>query len=259
MLSDWVSSIKYFYQKVLYDDTPSFIYHTDGYSDDAPQDYTVLCRGSHCIDAMSKGRNGRYHVVRFKGPDRAVISRRDFCRAWACTRRTIAFLGGLKSSIQEFDHEEEYGKDLEMISGLLSKYEAYWDELDYVMQHITHWEILAYVPLIYDPLPPDYLSLVADPAIPPSRKWDLYAGSDVINSRHQAPFSGLYVLYVKKVLELHEEGFEDQWFDMWDKWRPDPIKYQLYRFPRDIGIGEDELELKKKSQGVRNGELSAKR
>ncbi|WVQ75305.1 hypothetical protein IAR50_004921 [Cryptococcus sp. DSM 104548] len=265
MLSSWASSIKYYYNKLVYDDTPSFIYLTDGSSDNAPEHYDILYSRSNCFDVKNKryvnpDSYGRYHLVRFKGPDRVIISRRDFCKAWACTRRTAAFLGGLKSSIQDFDHDQEFREDFEMISGLLSKYEAYWDELDYVMQHVSRWEVLAYVPRDYDPLPPDYLSLVDNPTIPPSRKWDLYAQAMVVRRKihyhHEAPFSGLYVLYAKRILELHEEGFEDRWFDMWDKWKPDPVKYQLYQYPRDIGIGEDELQLKKKSQCVKDGELS---
>ncbi|ODN82662.1 hypothetical protein L202_00959 [Cryptococcus amylolentus CBS 6039] len=49
----------------------------------------------------------------------------------------------------------------------------------------------------------------------------------------ESPFNALYILYVKKTLELYEEGFEN----------------------RDIPISESELQLRKKSEGVNFGDL----
>ncbi|TYJ55166.1 hypothetical protein B9479_004204 [Cryptococcus floricola] len=218
---------------------------------------------SWCFDVLSDSWASHYYIVRFKGPEEVTISisREDFCKAWAISRRTVAFLGGLKSSIQDWGLEQEHAEDLETISELLRKYEAYWDELSFVMQHISSWERIGYLPFTHDRLPPNYKSLITNPGKPPSRTWIL-KGTGNWNWaplkaywRCESPFSALYIFYVKKILELHEEGFEDRWFAMWDKWGPDPVEYNLYRFPRDIPISESELQLRKKSQGVNFGEL----
>ncbi|WVQ77249.1 hypothetical protein IAR50_006932 [Cryptococcus sp. DSM 104548] len=148
-----------------------------------------------------------------------VISRRDFCKAWA----------------------------------------SYWDELDFVMQHVNYWEENGYLPRNYAPLPPRYALLITNPTIPPSCTWDLKGRQ--MRARleahygHDAPFSASYVFYAKEVLELHEEGFEDRWFEMWERWKPDPVNYRLYRSPKDVPVSESELELKKKSEGVSFEEL----
>ncbi|ODN74862.1 hypothetical protein L202_07166 [Cryptococcus amylolentus CBS 6039] len=136
------------------------------------------------------------------------------------------------------------------------------DELSFVMQHISSWERIGYLPFIHDRLPPDYKSLVINPVKPRSRRWMLN-GVDNYNWAPldaqfycESPFSALYIVYVKKILELHEEGFEDRWFAMCDKWGPDPFEYEVYRFPGDVPINESELQLRKKSQGKKLGESS---
>ncbi|WVQ72040.1 hypothetical protein IAR50_001584 [Cryptococcus sp. DSM 104548] len=211
MLAHWVARFKHFYDELGKDDTrPPFIYNTN-------------------------------ITVPWTGPEGVAVTVIDFCKAWACTRRTVAFL------------------DLEMISGLLKRYEAYWDELNYVMQHVDSWEDIGYLPRTYANLLLDYQSLIANPTIPPSRTWNI-KGEGMMDrieadESHEAPFSALFIFYVKKILELHEEGFEDRWFEMWERWRPVPGKYRLFRFPRDIPVSESELDLKKKSEGVHIGQL----
>ncbi|ODN91322.1 hypothetical protein L198_05832 [Cryptococcus wingfieldii CBS 7118] len=278
MISQWVTRAKQLYNELGDNDTrPRFISNT-------PYNDSLHCGAlnskSFCFDVLSDHSASRYYIVRFKGPEGVAISRRDFCMAWALCRRTVAFLGGLKSSIQDWSLEQEYTEDLETISELLRKvslvsgkavsaahssvleqYEAYWDELNFVMQHISSWERIGYLPFIHARLPTDYKSLVSNPGEPRSRRWML-KGVDNGNWAPldaqfycDSPFSALYIFYVKKILELHEEGFEDRWFAMWDMWGPDPVEYKLYRFPRDIPISESELQLRKKSQGVNFGEL----
>ncbi|ODN74865.1 hypothetical protein L202_07169 [Cryptococcus amylolentus CBS 6039] len=89
------------------------------------------------------------------------------------------------------------------------------------MQHISSWERIGYLPFTHaHPFPPNYKSLVNNPCKPPSRRWIL-KGMDHSAPldpyvRCESPFSALYIFYVKKILELHEEGFEDRWFAMWD-------------------------------------------
>ncbi|ODN86794.1 hypothetical protein L198_07156 [Cryptococcus wingfieldii CBS 7118] len=261
MISQWVTRAKQFYYEIGDNDTrPRFISNTD-----SPYNDILHCGSlnskSYCFDILSDNWASQYYIVRFKGPEGVAISRRDFCKAWALSRRTVAFLGGLQSSIQDWGVEQEHAEDLETISELLRKYEAYWDELSFVMQHISSWERIGYLPFVHAPLPPDYKSLVINPGKPRSRRWIL-KGVDDYNwvpleayFRCESPFSALYIFYVKKILELHEEGFEDRWFAMWDKWGPDPAEYGLYRFPGDVPISESELQLRKKSQGVDFGEL----
>ncbi|ODN91333.1 hypothetical protein L198_05844 [Cryptococcus wingfieldii CBS 7118] len=266
MISQWVTHAKRFYDELGDNDThPRFISNTDN-----PYNVILHCgsldsRESFCFDVLCKkwaSQNyiiRQYYIVRFKGPDGVAISRRDFCKAWAVSRRTVAFLGGLKSSIQDLGLEQEYTEDLETISELLRKYEAYWDELNFVMKHISSWERIGYLPFVHDRLPPNYESLITNPGKPGSRKWML-KGTDhwyPVDAYWtcKSPFSALYILYVKKILELHEEGFEDRWFAMWDMWGPDPVEYNLYRFPGDFPTSESELQLRKKSRGVNFGEL----
>ncbi|ODN91348.1 hypothetical protein L198_05859 [Cryptococcus wingfieldii CBS 7118] len=259
MFSEWMFRVKQSYDELEDNDTrPRFISNTA-----RPYNDILHCgslnSNSYCFDVLSDNWASHYYIVRFKGPEGVAISRRDFCKAWALSRRTVAFLGGLKSSIQDWGLEQEYTEDLETISELLRKYEAYWDELSFVMKHISSWERIGYLPFMHDPLPPNYESLITNPEKPSSRRWILkgmgnWAPLDAYWS-HESPFSELYIFYVKKILELHEEGFEDRWFAMWDKWGPDPVEYELYRFPGDVPISESELQLRKKSQRVNFGEL----
>ncbi|TYJ55163.1 hypothetical protein B9479_004201 [Cryptococcus floricola] len=261
MFSRWIFRAKQLYSELEDDDTrPRFISNTDSPYND------ILHRGSlnsksWCFDVLIDDSASHYYIVRFKGPEGVTISRRDFCKAWAISRRTVAFLGGLKSSIQDWGLEQEHAEDLETISELLRKYDAYWDELSFVMQHISSWERIGYLPFTHDRLPPNYKSLITNPGKPPSRRWILKGMGNwhPLDAywRCESHFSALYIFYVQKILELHEEGFEDRWFAMWDKWGPDPVEYKLYRFPGDVPINESELQLRKKSHGKKLGDLSS--
>ncbi|ODN91351.1 hypothetical protein L198_05862 [Cryptococcus wingfieldii CBS 7118] len=264
MVSRLIFRAKQFYDELEDNDTcPRFISNTASPYND------ILHRGSLnsescCFDVLSDNWASHYYIVRFKGPEGVAISRRDFCKAWALSRRKVAFLGGLKSSIQDWGLEQEYTEDLGTISELLRKYEAYWDELSFVMKHISSWERIGYLPFAHPRLPPNYKFLITNPGKPLSRRWMLkgmgYWAWAPLDAHYdcESPFSSLYIFYVKKILELHEEeGFEDRWFAMWDKWGPDPVEYELYRFPGDVPISESELQLRKKSHGKKLGDLSS--
>nr|KIR86245.1 hypothetical protein I308_03189 [Cryptococcus tetragattii IND107] len=216
-----------------------------------------LCTDSPCIEYYHFPNSPYpdrtdYHFMRFMledgttvrtpflPPPYSALERKEYCKAWAVTKQAVIFFEGIQESLRAWENpaEPKYVDEMLRASAMLKKWKAYLDELTFSMNTLIDWEHEHRVPEKWAAIPDyDY----DNPHIFPLK---------TINSAGKKEIRILTPLFIplsKHVIKLHEEGFDEEWFDLWDRLKPDPEKYVPYHLPLDRPWPYKGIALKKKT------------
>ncbi|OWT36995.1 hypothetical protein C362_05122 [Cryptococcus neoformans Bt1] len=188
-----------------------------------------------------------YHFMRFTLEDGTTLERKEYCKAWAVTKQAVIFFEGLQESLKAWENpaEPKYGDQMLRVGAILKKWEAYLDELTFSMRTLKGWEREHRVPEKWAAIPPyDY----DNPHILPFA---------IINSAGEKEILDLTPLFIplsKHVIKLHEEGFDEEWFDLWDRLKPDPEKFAPYHLPLERPYPYKDIALRRKKVTGENQE-----
>lgn len=188
-----------------------------------------------------------YHFMRFTLEDGTTLERKEYCKAWAVTKQAVIFFEGLQESLKAWENpaEPKYGDQMLRVGAILKKWEAYLDELTFSMRTLKVWEREHCVPEKWAAIPPyDY----DNPRIFP------FATINSAGKRETRHLTPLFIPLSKHVIKLHEEGFDEEWFDLWDRLKPDPEKFAPYHLPLDRPWPYKDIALRRKKVTGENRE-----
>ncbi|KAE8543700.1 hypothetical protein D1P53_000416 [Cryptococcus gattii VGV] len=174
----------------------------------------------------------------------SALERKEYCKAWAVTKQAVIFFEGIQDSLKAWENpaEPKYVDEMLRASAMLKKWKAYLAELTFSMHTLRIWEIEHRVPEKWAAIPAyDY----DNPHIFPLK---------TINSAGEKETRRLTPLFIplsKHVIKLHEEGFDEEWFDLWDRLKPDPEKYAPYHLPLERPWPYKDIALRKKTGEIR--------
>ncbi|XAO24915.1 hypothetical protein I312_103724 [Cryptococcus bacillisporus CA1280] len=205
----------------------------------------VLCTDNPCIEYYHFPRNpypelNKRHFLRFMLEDGTTLERKEYCKAWAVTKQAVIFFEGIQESLKAWENpaEPKYEYEILRASAILRKWKAYLAELTFSMHTLRVWEIEHRVPEKWAAIPAyDY----DNPHIFPFK---------TINSAGEKETRNLTPLFIplsKHVIKLHEEGFDEEWFDLWGRLKPDPEKYAPYHLPLERPWPYKDIALRKKT------------
>ncbi|ADV23159.1 Hypothetical Protein CGB_F6140W [Cryptococcus gattii WM276] len=237
--------------KILFDmKEPYFILHTELSTEMASIRLAgELCTDNPCIQYYHFPRNlyperNKHHFLRFMLEDGTTLERNEYCKAWAVTKQAVIFLEGIQVSLKAWENpaEPKYEGETLRVGAMLKKWKAYLAELTFSMHTLRIWEIEHRVPEKWAAMPAyDY----DNPHIFPFK---------TINSAGEKETRRLTPLFIplsKHVIKLHEEGFDEEWFDLWDRLKPDPEKFAPYHLPLDRPWPYKDIGLRKKTGEIR--------
>ncbi|KIR63917.1 hypothetical protein I314_02698 [Cryptococcus bacillisporus CA1873] len=225
---------------------PLFIFHTELSADWASIRLAgELCTDNPCIEYYYLAGNPhldrqKYHFMRFMLEDGTTLERNEYCKAWAVTKQAVIFFEGIQESLKAWENpaEPKYEYEILRASAILRKWKAYLAELTFSMHTLRVWEIEHRVPEKWAAIPAyDY----DNPHIFPFK---------TINSAGEKETRSLTPLFIplsKHVIKLHEEGFDEERFDLWDRLKPDPEKYAPYHLPLERPWPYKDIALRKKT------------
>nr|KIR86236.1 hypothetical protein I308_03180 [Cryptococcus tetragattii IND107] len=177
----------------------------------------------------------------------SALERKEYCKAWAVTKQAVIFFEGIQESLRAWENpaEPKYEDEMLRASAMLKKWKAYLvteAELTFSMHTLRIWEIEHRVPEKWAAIPDyDY----DNPHIFPLK---------TINSAGEKETRILTPLFIplsKHVIKLHEEGFDEEWFDLWDRLKPDPEKFAPYHLPLERPWPYKDIALRKKTGEIR--------
>ncbi|KAE8543689.1 hypothetical protein D1P53_000405 [Cryptococcus gattii VGV] len=170
----------------------------------------------------------------------SAMERKEYCKAWAVTKQAVIFFEGIQESLKAWENpaDPKYEDEMLRVGAMLKKWKAYLAELTFSMNTLLDWEIKHRVPEKWAAIPAyDY----DNPHIFPLK---------TINSAGEKENRSLTPLFIplsKHVIKLHEEGFDEEWFDLWDRLKPDPEKYAPYHLPLERPWPYKDIALRKKT------------
>ncbi|WVQ77837.1 hypothetical protein IAR50_007532 [Cryptococcus sp. DSM 104548] len=248
---------------------PLWTLQTEPTNNEAPET-RKLRTDNPCFDLLQTDEDPSYFIVFLKTPDGTIrLSRRDLCKAYGCAMQARQFWKAIKDGLEDLLKQgdtrykdnypiasQQFWKSVSYIgksSIFLSRHDAhanidvFSEEFQVVMEHFLSWQSIDFKPSAYRALPLDDIDILVDtPPRPHMRRFNLRPPYQQV----LAPFSHAFILYAKRILEKHDEGIEDKWFDLWEELKPDKEKYQTFFFPFNTPMGPAELVLKKRSEGV---------
>ncbi|WVQ80813.1 hypothetical protein IAT38_002920 [Cryptococcus sp. DSM 104549] len=175
----------------------------------------------------------------FRLEDGSILTRRDLLKAYACALNGATFYSMIIRSIKQWDRyylRVKYAPEIVRLMELRQKMLTNYHELHYAIIEFDLWERVAHLPSEWKP-PGEFDLRNLDTA--PNQ---LHATPKILKS-----ITSIFIHSARHVLAVHQAGYSDEWWSIWDEQRPDPEQVRWAAiFPPGFPITEGEITPQRK-------------